>query len=840
MTGFNMLNTELSQLIVLSLLYAAGAATVIWIVAESVILLAFRNNVARRCGIRVTALTLCLLSLPAVTLLAGLPSDSPRVEPADSVTAAVVIAEPVGVRGSWNEGLTASGDIVEQAAPPVPVTRTDAPTAGHEAAPVQVVRQGHWTFAVVMLYALGVLATAGRLVIGIVRAGQLCRSTVVTRDARLINIAERYAKQLGLRRVPLLREAAQLNSPVVLGIMRPMILLPASLSSALSVDEISLVIAHELGHIRRYDHWLIAVQRVAEVLLFFHPLVWLLSRRIDDDRERCCDDLVLSLGGDRMTYASALLRVAESGVESRIAPVSVAAGGRRPSLLRSRIGRILNPGETGEIRLSRGFGLVIGATLLSAVVAFKSAALSYDDNSPGGDDSIVAPADEPVTESNANVASSEPAAHEHEESPHGDEHIPNRPRNPEDVDAPLRLQVSRVNPPDWVQSAADSPLFLADGNLIQLVNSPSRFVIRDPETGEELRSIELTDMSRTGAQLSTNRRWLLCLASPHFDPAVFAFPSTEVEVYDTESFEKVAGHADDRIFHNEGGYDITPDGNTLATGTRGGVFLRDLTTGERRQAPHEAIRIDAMAFSPDGEWLVISDRNDLTYWKWRTDEEPHKIHVGRRIGSLAFTPDSRYLFEGPAPRSDIEIRDLETMEVVRRLKDDTDSTMILNRMEIIDDGRVLIAGNACGFDWRELIVNDRLHFWDIETGEILRKFDFTRHEVYDIAVSPDGRYLAAVVVDLGESLLCMWDLQRAGAEQGRVIHVENRTRTAWINLGHLDNLHAHATFSVYSNDHRGIGTGVEDIKAKIEVTRVLGPHIAEVRIIEGGSRPSDR
>lgn len=73
---------------------------------------------------------------------------------------------------------------------------------------------------------------------------------------------------------------------------------------------------------------------------------------------------------------------------------------------------------------------------------------------------------------------------------------------------------------------------------------------------------------------------------------------------------------------------------------------------------------------------------------------------------------------------------------------------------------------------------------------------------------------------------------------GRIVNVDNNTRTVWINLGHLDLLQPQVTFSVYTKNHRGIGRGVEDIKAKIEVTRLLGPHMAEARILEEDlSRP---
>lgn len=67
---------------------------------------------------------------------------------------------------------------------------------------------------------------------------------------------------------------------------------------------------------------------------------------------------------------------------------------------------------------------------------------------------------------------------------------------------------------------------------------------------------------------------------------------------------------------------------------------------------------------------------------------------------------------------------------------------------------------------------------------------------------------------------------------GEIRRVDNNTRTVWINLGDADNLRPQTTFSVYDQDHHGVGRGPEDIKGRIEVTRILGPHLAQARILE--------
>jgi hypothetical protein len=80
----------------------------------------------------------------------------------------------------------------------------------------------------------------------------------------------------------------------------------------------------------------------------------------------------------------------------------------------------------------------------------------------------------------------------------------------------------------------------------------------------------------------------------------------------------------------------------------------------------------------------------------------------------------------------------------------------------------------------------------------------------------------------------MQELQKVSFEvpDGRIVAVDNTTRTVWIDLGSIDKLRPQVTFSVYTTDHRGIGRGVEDIKAKIEVTRIMDGHLSEARILD--------
>ena len=103
-----------------------------------------------------------------------------------------------------------------------------------------------------------------------------------------------------------LRVCEGLDSPIVVGALRPMILLPLAVLTGMDGQALEAILAHELAHIRRHDYLANLLQAGAEVLFFFHPAFWWLSRRIRIERELCCDDAAVSCCGDALLYASAL------------------------------------------------------------------------------------------------------------------------------------------------------------------------------------------------------------------------------------------------------------------------------------------------------------------------------------------------------------------------------------------------------------------------------------------------------------------------------------------------------------------------------------------------------
>jgi beta-lactamase regulating signal transducer with metallopeptidase domain len=196
---------------------------------------------------------------------------------------------------------------------------------------------------VVALWFVGVFFLSARLLVSWFRVRTLT-SGAVEASSEWQRAAARLSNALGLRRAVRLLESAAVEVPSVLGTLRPVILLPASALVGLTPAQLEMVLAHELAHIRRHDFLINLLQAFVETLMFYHPAVWWMSRRVRIERENCCDDLAVAVCGNPLQYAKALTRLEE--LRAGALPVVVAANGG--SLL-DRIRRIAagRPESTG-------------------------------------------------------------------------------------------------------------------------------------------------------------------------------------------------------------------------------------------------------------------------------------------------------------------------------------------------------------------------------------------------------------------------------------------------------------------------------------------------------------
>jgi beta-lactamase regulating signal transducer with metallopeptidase domain len=149
---------------------------------------------------------------------------------------------------------------------------------------------------------------------------RLCISYRKLHDARIIahpiSVAELGCDGLNL---PSLKRvsiglSSEVQAPLVTGIVRPMILLPADILSWTTVEERVSILQHELAHIERLDHYVNPLQALLTMVFFFHPMVRYACHQLNIERELACDERVLSLGVVPATYAESILKVVERNV----------------------------------------------------------------------------------------------------------------------------------------------------------------------------------------------------------------------------------------------------------------------------------------------------------------------------------------------------------------------------------------------------------------------------------------------------------------------------------------------------------------------------------------------
>lgn len=238
-----------------------------------------------------------------------------------------------------------------------------------------VTREGgpaNWRIAIsskviVAIYLLIAGALMARLAIGIAGGTRLRRTSQLVTDGALLSALARHTQALGMRITPAIAHCARVAVPTVVGVVRPMILLPLSATTGMTPEQIEYLVLHELAHIRRYDHIVNLIQRLIEALMFYHPVVWLLSRQIRIEREHCCDDMVVRLGGDARHYAESLLAAAALAQGQR-APSAVPTLGAtgKASHLRRRIARILGE-PAAAVRLRHAGWLFVTLALLVGI-----------------------------------------------------------------------------------------------------------------------------------------------------------------------------------------------------------------------------------------------------------------------------------------------------------------------------------------------------------------------------------------------------------------------------------------------------------------------------------------
>jgi beta-lactamase regulating signal transducer with metallopeptidase domain len=197
--------------------------------------------------------------------------------------------------------------------------------------------------------------------------------------------AAEIARKLSVSGPVKVLESSLVSVPTAVGWLRPAILLPASAFTGLTPQQLEAVLAHELAHVRRHDYLVNVLQTGVETLLFYHPAVWWVSRKIRAEREHVCDDMAVRVTGDAMTYARALTRIER--LRTTAPRLGMAADG---GSLRSRVSRLVEgpPRPRHLSPLLVGLFLILGtltAVVCARAVLPKKHAVKSPPRSPAAD-----------------------------------------------------------------------------------------------------------------------------------------------------------------------------------------------------------------------------------------------------------------------------------------------------------------------------------------------------------------------------------------------------------------------------------------------------------------------
>jgi len=176
---------------------------------------------------------------------------------------------------------------------------------------------------------------------------------------------QKIGAQLGIKKKVLVYLSDLVKSPMTIGYLKPIILLPVAALNNLSTQQVEAILLHELSHIRRFDYLINFIISIINTILYFNPFVKQFMQTIEEERENCCDQLVLQFGYDKVSYASALLSLEKMSARQRV----LALGATGKKYLLSRIEKIVG------MEQKKGFSRNQFAGMLAAlfcIVIFNS------------------------------------------------------------------------------------------------------------------------------------------------------------------------------------------------------------------------------------------------------------------------------------------------------------------------------------------------------------------------------------------------------------------------------------------------------------------------------------
>jgi beta-lactamase regulating signal transducer with metallopeptidase domain len=259
---------------------------------------------------------------------------------------------------------------VREASVPAPRPAEGPPFAAGSTAPAARVAWEAWALAI---WTAGAAFVFGRYVLGVIAVGRVAARSSVVLDPDWMRLIDGVAAQLGTARQATLMRSDRPTVPMTWGPFRPVILLPAGADSW-HQSQRRLVLLHEMAHVKRWDCLVQSISQVVSSVFWFHPLVWVASRRLYVERERACDDAVLGVGAKPSDYASLLLEMVRLRPAHNASAAALSLA--RAKLIESRVFAILDPRQARRplTRAATAASAAIAALLVLPIAALNPSA----------------------------------------------------------------------------------------------------------------------------------------------------------------------------------------------------------------------------------------------------------------------------------------------------------------------------------------------------------------------------------------------------------------------------------------------------------------------------------
>jgi beta-lactamase regulating signal transducer with metallopeptidase domain/biopolymer transport protein ExbD len=560
------------------------------------------------------------------------------------------------------------------------------------------------------------------------------------------NQAEELALRLGLRRCPDIACVPGAISPMLWALGgRPRLLLPSNLVDRLSEEQQATLLAHELAHLRRRDHWVRGLELVVTGLFWWHPVVWWARRELREAEEQCCDAWVLwLLPKAARAYADALLETIDFLSRSRLALPQTASGIGQIHLLRRRLTMIMR-GPSPKALSAAAFlaVLALSALLLPLRPTWARTEPSQRPDDPDEQVSALEQARATVQQLQAQVEiqkvdlqRAEAALKQAEVS------LQQALRQLQALEkgaTAKRAPVARTIQIEVTNEKGKS-VIRVEGEVVALSDLRkilSPYVHKAGETNFVIDAGKNVDF-RTVADVQDALRaagaavFLTVSDLPKRKQSVSVDRLAEFEMKLDALREELA------ILRHQAGSASAPQRYKEAYReyTRAAQALR-----EARVFQGHGLAVSSVAWSPDGK-LALSGSHDTTLrlWDVASGKEIHRFtgHEAKVLG-VAFSPDGRFALSG-AFDDNVILWDLKTTKELRQLRR---VAIRMTSVAFSSDGRRVLNVGEDGY----------VRIWELETG----KEAYTERldsPLLAVAFAPDGKRVVAGCLD---GTLHVWD-----------------------------------------------------------------------------------